>query len=197
MAIRTPHTPRQSGLPSFARLAWLGAAALLMAGSCTAPVIPPPVPQAQPVAARTRPAATASAPYAIRTPQVGWQDLPITPGEWHWFREGSTSTARFDTAGQTRALLSCRSGRITLERSGNADPAIAAPSVVVRTTSAVRPGAGVARAGWTSMTLAADDPVLDAIAFSRGRFAIEVQGMAPLPLPSWPEVARVIDDCRS
>jgi hypothetical protein len=44
--------------------------------------------------------------------------------------------------------------------------------------------------------LSAHDPFLDAIAFSKGRFAVEVQGLDPLYLPAWPEVTRVIEDCR-
>ena len=40
------------------------------------------------------------------------------------------------------------------------------------------------------------DPLLDAIALTRGRFAIEVPGQQPLYLPAWAEVTRVIEDCR-
>jgi hypothetical protein len=34
------------------------------------------------------------------------------------------------------------------------------------------------------------------MAFSRGRFMVEAQGMATLVLPAWPEPARVVEDCR-
>jgi hypothetical protein len=40
------------------------------------------------------------------------------------------------------------------------------------------------------------DGVLDAIAFSRGRFAIEVGGLSPLAIPNWNEISRVVEDCR-
>ncbi len=40
------------------------------------------------------------------------------------------------------------------------------------------------------------DPLLDAMALSKGRFAVEVEGEAPLYLPSYAEVSRVIEDCR-
>jgi hypothetical protein len=40
------------------------------------------------------------------------------------------------------------------------------------------------------------DPLLDAIAFSRGRFGVSVSGTTPLVVPAWAEVARVIEDCR-
>ena len=38
--------------------------------------------------------------------------------------------------------------------------------------------------------LAANDPLLDAIAFSRGRFVVSMPGMAALVVPAWPEAAR-------
>ena len=47
-----------------------------------------------------------------------------------------------------------------------------------------------------SASLTVSDPLLDAMAFSRGRFMIETPGAAPLYLPSWAEVSRVIEDCR-
>lgn len=40
------------------------------------------------------------------------------------------------------------------------------------------------------------DPLLDAIAYSRGRFAVAVPGQQPLVLPPWADISRVIEDCR-
>lgn len=40
------------------------------------------------------------------------------------------------------------------------------------------------------------DALLDSIAFSRGRFAVELPGLATLYLPSSAELSRVIEDCR-
>ena len=50
--------------------------------------------------------------------------------------------------------------------------------------------------GMVTAELPARDPALDAIAFSRGRFALETAGLATLYLPSWPEISRVVEDCR-
>ena len=47
-----------------------------------------------------------------------------------------------------------------------------------------------------ALTLAARDGLLDAMAFSRGRFAVETAGLPTLYVPSWTEVSRVIEDCR-
>ena len=40
------------------------------------------------------------------------------------------------------------------------------------------------------------DPLLDAMAFSRGRFMVEMGGAQTLVLPAWSELGRVIEDCR-
>jgi hypothetical protein len=44
--------------------------------------------------------------------------------------------------------------------------------------------------------LTAQDPLLDAIVFSRGRFMVETPGQGALYLPSWPEISRAVEDCR-
>ena len=56
------------------------------------------------------------------------------------------------------------------------------------------PGAG--NEDQSIATLAASDPLFDQIVFSRGRFLVRVAGGGDLVLPSWPEPARVIEDCR-
>ena len=45
-------------------------------------------------------------------------------------------------------------------------------------------------------TLAATNPLLDRLAFSRGRFMVTGAGGARLVIPAWPEAARAIEDCR-
>jgi hypothetical protein len=47
-----------------------------------------------------------------------------------------------------------------------------------------------------SITLSASQRLLDAMAFSRGRFRVEVAGLPQVLLPSWSEVGRVVEDCR-
>ncbi|OZA90967.1 MAG: hypothetical protein B7X57_10740 [Erythrobacter sp. 34-65-8] len=46
------------------------------------------------------------------------------------------------------------------------------------------------------VALPARDPLLDAMALSRGRFAVETGGLDTLFLPAWAEVTRVVEDCR-
>jgi hypothetical protein len=72
--------------------------------------------------------------------------------------------------------------------------------MTVRTTSVARNlplSVQTEPLAYVSGMVSANDPLLDAIAFSRGRFTVEVPGLPMLVLPAWPEPARVIEDCRS
>lgn len=71
--------------------------------------------------------------------------------------------------------------------------------LAITTTTGTRPLLSeplLSSPGWLVAELKASDPVLDAMAFSRGRFAFDAAGLPTLALPSWPEVSRVIEDCR-
>lgn len=57
-----------------------------------------------------------------------------------------------------------------------------------------QPAADASR-GWEAVR-GSGDAGLDQIAFSRGRFTIELPGAPPLVLPTWAEPVRVIEDCR-
>ena len=44
---------------------------------------------------------------------------------------------------------------------------------------------------------AASDGVLDQMAYSRGKIGVDASGIAPLVVPVWAEIARVVEDCRA
>jgi hypothetical protein len=44
--------------------------------------------------------------------------------------------------------------------------------------------------------IAPGDPILDAMALSRGRIAINVAGQRSIAIPSWAEITRIVEDCR-
>jgi hypothetical protein len=75
---------------------------------------------------------------------------------------------------------------------------VSVPMTIV-TGTMTRPANGEAVAGpppFIALTISARDPLLDAMAFSRGRFVVETAGLPTLYVPSWPEVGRVVEDCR-
>jgi hypothetical protein len=88
--------------------------------------------------------------------------------------------------------------RIYLSRPGNfADGVVG--QITIRATTGVQsyPLANASDTPpYVAAALAPADPHLDAIAFSRGKFLVEVKGAADLVLPNWPELARVVEDCR-
>lgn len=80
---------------------------------------------------------------------------------------------------------------MSLSRSG----AAVAP-LTVRTSSLARTVAVQPSGASVAVALAARDPLLDAMAFSRGRFIVEQHGAPTLVVPAWAEVGRVVEDCR-
>jgi hypothetical protein len=49
--------------------------------------------------------------------------------------------------------------------------------------------------GFVTAEIAPGDAILDALAFSRGRFTVALESRA-YTLPTWPEFSRVVEDCR-
>jgi len=118
--------------------------------------------------------------------------MPQTPGDWRYLAGPSTSTAAF---GGNQLLMICnrQTGTVTLVRAGAVSGGVA---MSVSTSSTSRSLVGQGDGATVSTALPARDSLLDAMAFSRGRFAVETAGLPALYLPSYPEVARVIEDCR-
>ena len=127
-------------------------------------------------------AAPVSAQVAAVTFEFG-KSLPLPNGQWSYAATATGSEARFGS----QLLLVCdkRTRTVTLSRPGT--PA-AALTVVTDMQSRNLPPNGI---------LSAYDPLLDAMAFSRGRFLISGSGAAAIAIPSWPEAARAIEDCRN
>lgn len=165
--------------------------ALFAVAACVPQAAPPPVPAPAPSPVRQE------APPPVVAMGSDWRDWPLTPGDWTWRRDAGGSIATFGRAGATPALaLRCEGGtrRMTLTRAGD----VAAP-LTIRTTSttrtlAVQPTGAVPPS--VAVALAADDRLLDAMAFSRGRVVIQQPGGGTLVVPAWAEIGRVVEDCR-
>ena len=128
----------------------------------------------------------AAAPASAQSTSVTFEfgkSLPIAAGQWSYVATATGGESRFGS----HLLLLC--------------------DKPTRTMTIVRPGAPAA--GLTIVTdmqsrtlppdsrLSAYDPLLDAMAFSRGRFLVSGGSAAVLAVPSWPEAARAIEDCRN
>ena len=140
------------------------------------------------------------APPRVEAPTYdSWVDVPQTPGDWYYQPTPTGGAARFGLP-QSEARFSMVCDRTTrtiaLIRSGSSPVAV---QMRIRTELGDRVLGAVPSGGplpTLTASLTAHDPFLEAIAFSKGRFAVEVQGIDTLYLPAWPEVSRVIEDCR-
>lgn len=150
----------------------------LLAACVPAPQAPPPAP---------RPVQT-QAPQPPAPPPANWQDAPQTPGDWRMTAPGSATFAD----GLVTLRCNRQAGTVTLARAG----AASTPTLIVRTSDMARTLAATAGTTGLSVDIPARDALLDALAFSKGRFALEAPGAATLYIPSWTEVSRVVQDCR-
>jgi hypothetical protein len=128
---------------------------------------------------------------------VDWTLLPLTGGSWVYSVAADRTQAMFGPpAGGALFVVRCDRARrqVSLWREGAAGGAMTvrtsagARSLPVTLQSEPRPYV------WSA--LPASDRLLDQIAFSRGRFTVEVPGTPMLVIPAWPEPARVVEDCR-
>ncbi|HTH28780.1 MAG TPA: hypothetical protein VL918_09960 [Sphingobium sp.] len=141
---------------------------------------------------------TATPPPAPPPPAQApdWQDWPVTLGNWSYARDAGGTTARY--AGLwLRCDLASRT--VTLGRNGVVATPDGSAMMTLRTSEGVLQWPARRASGERSATAAArsaGDVGLDWIAFSRGRFAVELPGSPPIVAPNWAEPVRVIEDCR-
>jgi len=181
-------------------LNFTAAGILMLASGCV------PAPQPVPTPAPTAPPAPiatplpAPAPTSTPAPTIrSWQDAPQTIGDWNYRATADGSAAHFGppNSGALFSMLCRRSTRaMELVRAGQISAAV---PLTIRTTNGdgsltAQPGGPGAPGAVASIN--ASDPLLDAMAFSRGRFSVEVSELQTLYIPAWPEVTRVIEDCR-
>ncbi|WEK42798.1 MAG: hypothetical protein P0Y64_15785 [Candidatus Sphingomonas colombiensis] len=169
-------------------------AATLVATLALASCVSAPPPVQKPIAMAPAPApppVTAPPPLAN-----DWNDWPLTPGTWRYAADSRGTRAMFGNGGDANVVLRCDRGaqRMYLSRTGTATTPL-----IVRTSSATRslpvqPTGGAQP--YVAAALATNDPLLDAMAFSRGRVAIQQDGAPILVVPTYAEIGRVIEDCR-
>jgi len=144
-------------------------------------------------------AALAVAQTAPAAPIANYSIALPVGGAWSYAAIADGSEARFTGAsGAVQLALRCTRSvwRVTISKAASAP----ATSIFVWTTSVARtlaaPGFDV-MTGRLNVQLAAYDPLLDAMVSSRGRIAVGAGTAPALVVPPWPELARVVEDCRS
>jgi len=132
------------------------------------------------------------------TAAVDFSYSPVTPGAWNYRAvSGGAEAAFVDTSGMTRMIIGCGTTTrlVTLSRVS----VMPATNLSIWTSSGSR--SLTARfdpsAQRVITQLGSADTLLDAIAFSRGRFAVMMPGGPALVLPAGTEVAHIVEDCRA
>ena len=133
--------------------------------------------------------------------QTGSTDLTYAnplAGSWHYASVAGGSEATFSTpSGAPQLTIRCMRGarRVQIEKPA-AGPS---SSLWVWTSLQARnlPATFDAATGQVRAELPMLDNLLDAMASSRGRLGFTTPGVAPLVLPAWGDVARVVEDCRA
>lgn len=181
--------------------------ALLALAACIPPATEPtPAPSPTPTTVAVQP--PPPPPPQVRAPVMpflaeNWADQPRTAGDWTYGSNSDGSTARFaDGNDRTLLVITCSaqngtgSGRITITR--RAAGLFEASEMEIRTETATRSTNPAVTADGTSAVWSfnAGDRFLEAIAFSRGHFAVGVVGAEAIYPPAWPEITRVIENCR-
>ncbi|MEO0056829.1 MAG: hypothetical protein RIT17_265 [Pseudomonadota bacterium] len=144
-----------------------------------------------------RPAPKPAPPPVAQAPASdSWMDVPSTPGDWRYAARGTGTEASFWSAAgapmlRLRCMADTRNVVLSLPESGARNPL-----VTIRTETTTRTFEAQPAGRETLVALTPGDPLLDAMALSKGRFAVESDGLPTLLLPSWAEVSRVIEDCR-
>ena len=174
-----------------------GLVALVATAAACVPQRPTPPPQPRQPPPRVQPPVRIPQPPPP-PPRADWRDIPLTPGSWVYRQQGDGSEALFGPAGGAAFSVRCNraSRQVVLSRAGRIPPG---GTMTVRTSETARSlpvTAQVQPVAYVSAALDARDPLLDNMAFSRGRFSIETPGSPMLVIPAWPEPARVIEDCR-
>lgn len=122
--------------------------------------------------------------------------MPIA-GNWSYAPTSDGSEATFiNASGQPQLTIRCtRSTRrvAILKNVSSASPAL---WVWTSSQSKSLPATFDSATARVSTDLWAYDAFLDAMAASRGRIGFSTSGLAALVVPPWPEVGRVIEDCR-
>jgi hypothetical protein len=180
------------------RLLFLALAGFAVA-SCAAPrPMSNPVAVPQPQVAKPAPTAETRLEPVIQ-PKGDWLDWPLTNGQWVYRRDERGSIALFGKTGEDAVVtLRCdKSQRILyLSRAGFWDHGDA----TIRTSSTmkqfkVRTTGG--KPSYMAASISPDDPILDAMAYSRGRIALQFTSQTSIAIPVWSEIGRVTEDCRA
>ncbi|MEL6531137.1 MAG: hypothetical protein AAGK01_12295 [Pseudomonadota bacterium] len=182
----------------------VGAMALGLSACGCVPSVDAPITPSAPVATPApapAPTPTPAPPPVVEEPRFeNYLDAPQTVGTWGYGADPDTTMAFFGNGGNELAasfVVLCRvgTGEVWLGRRG-ADSSRTMEIKTETVTRLLRADLMRREGSIVVAKLSANDPLLDAMAITKGRFAVGVERLRTLYLPAWAEVTRVIEDCR-
>jgi len=135
-------------------------------------------------------------------PRGEWIDWPIQKGDWRYRQDERGSIALFGLEGRdAKLILRCmkNSKQIFLSRLWRIGEARGNIKMTIRTSHTLKSYTAAPTGGtpaYVAIEIDRNDDILDALAYTRGRFAIETTGLFSRAIPSWSEIVRVVEDCR-
>jgi hypothetical protein len=159
-----------------------------MLAGCVAPPVQGPPPRPVPVS-------VAPPPAVVSVPPVS--PGAVEPGSWSYARTATGSSARFGPDGAVAFAIDCDgANRGIVLRILRGNPSAPDTTAVLRATSTLKTVPVGGGGAYGTIRLSVRDPMLDALAFSRGKFGVAIDGRERW-LPAWPEFTRVVEDCRA
>lgn len=162
---------------------------------------PPIIPQSNPPSQKAAPAVKRKIPVTAQM-TGDWTDWRITQGSWVYRTDARGSVALFgQEQGDAVVTIRCdrAQSRIYLTRADEAAVG-GAGAITIRTSSALKTF-NASSTGGSPPYIAAEimpaDPILDAIIYTRGRFALQAGGQQSIAVPVYAEIAKVVEDCRA
>ncbi len=174
--------------------------AILLASGCSA-VVPSQTPAPTETPAPVPTLVPAPAPALVSQPSGDWTDWPLAQGDWVYRKDDRGSIALFGAPNaEATFMIRCDQGRNQLFLSREGVVADSGAQMTLRASSGLQSYPTRNSGGplnYAAIALPVNDYMMDRIAFSRGRFAVETSGLPSLAIPIWPEFTRVVEDCRS
>lgn len=171
--------------------------AVPLLASCAAAPRPVAAPSASPPL--WHPAPVAAPPPVTDRFAGDWSIADLSAGEWYLRREARGTSAVFSTQGSDIVIaLRCDDRSLVISRAVSS--AIRDDgTLTIHTSFADRTLSARVTSGAHPMLVAivpASDTLFDQMIYSRGRFLVEATREPPLIVPTRPEIARVVEDCR-
>lgn len=166
------------------------------------PPAPSPTPVAAPAPAPTPTPTPMPAPVIDEPVFENYLDAPQTAGTWTFVVDRQGPRAVYGTnANRPDFIVRCTGPKVALARRATQQvTGERTMSITTETTTRDLALMLVPSASPSDTLLAVglepNDPLLDAMAITKGRIAIGVEGERTLYLPAWAEISRVIEDCR-